>query len=159
MMNIYQVLDDLKIKYTKYIHQPVYTIAEAERYCSHIPGGKSKNLLLRNRKGNKHYLVVVRSDKKLDLEKLQDFLQESNLSFASEERLMKCLGLTPGSVSPFGLVNDLEKEVQVVIDSDLLGYDELQYHPNINTETLVLSVEDFKKFLAWTRNEIDFLEL
>ena len=158
-MNIYQVLDDLKIKYTKYIHQPVYTIAEAERYCSHIPGGKSKNLLLRNRKGNKHYLVVVRSDKKLDLEKLQDFLQESNLSFASEERLMKCLGLTPGSVSPFGLVNDLEKEVQVVIDSDLLGYDELQYHPNINTETLVLSVEDFKKFLAWTRNEIDFLEL
>ncbi|PIZ94963.1 MAG: prolyl-tRNA synthetase associated domain-containing protein [Candidatus Magasanikbacteria bacterium CG_4_10_14_0_2_um_filter_37_12] len=159
MMNIYQVLDDLKIKYTKYIHQPVYTIAEAERYCSHIPGGKSKNLLLRNRKGNKHYLVVVRSDKKLDLEKLQDFLQESNLSFASEERLMKCLGLTPGSVSPFGLVNDLEKEVQVVIDSDLLEYDELQYHPNINTETLVLSVEDFKKFLDWTGNEVNFLEL
>ena len=159
MSDIYQVLDNLNITYKKFDHLAVFTIPEAEKHCGHIPGGKSKNILLRNRKGDKHYLIVVKGNKRLNLEKLSGILNESKLSFASEKRLMKYLGLTPGAVSPFGLINDVEKEVGVIVDSDLLEYAELQYHPNINTSTLVLSSVDFKKFLENSGNKIDFIKL
>lgn len=159
MKDIYKILQDLKIQYEKYDHPTVYTVEEAAQYDIGINAGKSKNLFLRNAKGDTHYLVVMESVKRLDLKKLALLINESKLSFASHERLMKYLGLAPGSVSPFGLINDVDKSVRVIIDEDLFIHKKLAYHPNINTATLVITTEDFKKFLELTGNKIDYLRL
>lgn len=159
MKNIYDILDDLNIKYEKHDHPAVFTVEEAEHYDSEIEGGKSKNLFLRNNKGNKHYLLVAESRKKIDLKKLSSFLNEKRLSFASPERLKKYLGLTPGSVSPFGLINDSSKSIKVLVDKGLLKYKKLGYHPNVNTSTLVIKTNDLKRFLSWTGNTIVYVGL
>jgi Ala-tRNA(Pro) deacylase len=159
MHDIYKILDDLQISYEKYDHPAVFTVAEAALYDRGIDAGKSKNLFLRNVKGDTHYLVVMQADKRLDLQRLATLLNESKLSFASEERLVKYLGLTPGSVSPFGLINNADKSVNVIVDNDLLTYEKLAYHPNINTATLTIATEDLKKFLEWTENKVLYLHL
>lgn len=159
MEEIYKVLADLSIKYEKYDHPAVFTSEEADKYFD-VPGvAKSKNLFLRNKKGNRHILVVITDRKKTDLKKLAEYLGESKLSFASAERLMKYLGLTPGSVSPFGLINDSEKSVEVIVDTDLTDMNKVSFHPNINTSTLVISSEDFRRFLDSRGNSVTFLQL
>lgn len=157
-MDIYKVLDNLQIQYEKYEHPAVHTVDDTLEHYKGIEAGKCKNLFLRNAKGDAHYLVVMQADKRLDIKKLSKLLG-TKLSFASPERLMQYLGLTPGSVSPFGLIHNTDKSVKVIIDSGLLQYQKLGYHPNINTATLVITTEDFKKFLAWTGNKIDYVAL
>lgn len=159
MQDIYKILHELNIGYEKYEHPAVYTCEESEKHIGHLPGKKDKNLFLRNRKGDKHYLVSVRSDKRVDLKQLANLLGKSRLSFASPERLKKHLDLTPGSVTPFGLINDKLKSVEVIIDKDLITGDKIQFHPNTNTATIIVSSEDFKKFLNWTGNKVRFLQL
>jgi Ala-tRNA(Pro) deacylase len=159
MENIYRILENLDIPYQKYEHPAVYTVEEAEKYDHHIDAGKSKNLFLRNRKGNKHYLLVIQSNKRVDLKGLSGLLGESSIGFASAERLNRYLRLTPGAVSPFGLINDVDDQVHVLIDQDLLTYEKLAYHPNINTETLVIRSSDFKKYLDWTENTVSYIEI
>lgn len=159
MRDVYEVLDGLNIEYIKREHPAVFTCEEADEFYKDLDGGHSKNLFLRNRKGDKHYLVVIESSKTVDLKALERSLEESKLSFASEERLMKYLGLSKGSVSPFGLINDLENEVEVLIDEDLLKYDKLHYHPNVNTATLEINRDDFKRFLDNCGNFVRFLQI
>lgn len=159
MQDIYQLLNDLNISYEKYEHPAVYTVEEAQQYDRGIDAGKSKNLFLRNKKGDRHYLVVAESTRKVDISKLEELTGEKNLSFASPERLQKYLGVTPGSVSPFGLIHDADKSVQVLVDEGLLQYDKQAFHPNINTATLVISKDDFIKFLESTGNEVTYVSL
>jgi Ala-tRNA(Pro) deacylase len=159
MLDIYQVLQDLEIEYEKHEHLPVFTCEEAEKHIPHLPGGKDKNLFLRNKKGNKHYLVSVESHKRVDLKNLAKILEENNLGFASPKRLKKHLNLTPGSVTPFGLINDKNKEVEVIIDEDLMAHDRIQFHPNTNTATIIVKSKDFKKFLEWTGNKVRYVKL
>ena len=159
MPDIYQVLQDLHIPFEKHQHTAVHTVEQASEHYKDIDAGMSKNLFLRNAKGDTHYLVIIEGRKRLDLKKLAAALNERNLSFASQDRMLKYLGLTPGSVSPFGLINNTEKDVKVIVDADLLTYPKLSYHPNINTETLVISTNDLKKFLDWTGNSVTFLPL
>lgn len=159
MKDIYEILADLKISYIKHDHPAVFTCEEADQYYAKMPGGHSKNLFLRNKKGDKYYLVIVKSNKKVDIKKLGENLEDKKLAFASPERLKNVLDLTPGSVTPFGLINDENRQVVVVIDEDLWKYDTLNYHPNVNTATLGISREDFKKFLDWCGNEVRFMEL
>lgn len=154
MNDIYNVLEELKINYEKHEHPAVFTVEEAQKYDRGINAGKSKNLFLRNKKGDRHYLVIVEATRMVDLKKLAIITGESKLSFASAERLNDHLGVTPGSVSPFGLINDSDKTIQVVVDNGLLKYDKLAFHPNINTATLVISADDFKKFLDSTSNNV-----
>lgn len=159
MTKLYQILQDLNIQYVKYEHPALHTVEEAEKYYMGIDAGKSKSLFLRNKKGTTYYLVMIESTKRADLKKLSSLLDESSISFASPEKLTEYLGLKPGSVSPFGLINNLDKSVQVIVDKELLKYQKLSYHPNINTATLVIKTDDFEKFLAWTGNKINYLEL
>lgn len=154
MNKVFQVLDDLQIDYQLIDHPPVMTCEEADEFHKPEQGGRSKNLFLRNRKGDKHYLVIIESHKQVDLKSLATKLNESKLSFASKERLETHLKLKAGSVSPFGLINDEEHEVIVVLDEDLLKHDKLHYHPNVNTQTVVLSTEDLLRFLESTNNKI-----
>lgn len=154
---VYEVLEKLGISWTRHEHPPVYTVEEAKKHWAAIEGAHCKNLFLRNKKGNRHYLVILESRKNADLKKITWRLGEDRLSFSSPERLKLYLGLDPGSVSPFGLINDAGKGVQVVIDSDLQAAGWVNFHPNINTATIGLSFADFEKFLRWAGNKIIFL--
>ncbi|MBN1227217.1 MAG: prolyl-tRNA synthetase associated domain-containing protein [Deltaproteobacteria bacterium] len=156
---VYEYLDALSIVYQRYKHPAVYTVEQARKHRGSITGGQVKNLFLRNSKGKHHYLIVLEQSKKLDIKALQTRIGASKLSFASAKRLEKYLGVTPGSVSPFALINDLNHEVETYIDADLMDYEQLNFHPNVNTVTLTISSADFKKFLEHTGNDFYFLHL
>jgi Ala-tRNA(Pro) deacylase len=154
---VYEVLKTLGIPYTRHEHPPVFTVEQAEQYWTNIEGVHCKNLFLRNKKGNRHYLLIAETSKAVDLRRLNEKLGEDRLSFGSPERLMRLLALEPGSVSPFGLINDRQKEVIVVLDEDLKKAGRVNFHPNVNTATVGLSLQDFEKFLAWTGNTVRYL--
>lgn len=154
---VYDRLAELGIAYERHEHPPVPTVEVAERYWSGIEATHCKNLFLRNQKGNRHYLVILEHSKKADLRAVADQIGDGKLSFASPERLAKYLGLTPGSVSPFGLINDREHVVRVVLDRDLKSAARLSFHPNINTRTLVVSSADFERFLAACGNVVTYV--
>lgn len=154
---VYEVLDELDISYRRHEHPPVFTVEEAEKHWTEITGAHCKNLFLRNKKGNRHYLVILEAAKVADLKLLNKLLGEDRLSFASEKRLMKYLGLETGAVSAFGLINDTENHVKVVIDEDLKKSDGVNFHPNVNTATVGLSFPDFEKFLTWSGNTTRFI--
>lgn len=155
---VYAYLKDLDIDYVKHEHPPVYTVEEANQHWDAITGMHCKNLFLRDKKGRKHFLVVVESSKKVDIKALNEKLGE-RLSFASPERLLKHLSLEPGSVSPFGLIQNEDNAVRLLLDADIQSADEVNFHPNINTVTLTLKKDDFLKYLAVVGNEWSYLAL
>lgn len=163
--NIFDILSDLDIAHTVHDHEPFFTADQADAWMEkNMPdlfrkAGKSKNLFLCNENGNKHFLVILESRKRLDIAGLARFLNEKKLAFASEERLKEFLGLTPGAVSPFGLVNDVRNAVYVIIDSALTKFDTLLYHPNVNTATVEISCDDFFKFLRSAGNKVVITDL
>ena len=152
MQKIYDTLVQLHIPYQEHTHPAIFTSAEAAKYFEHIPGAHVKNLFLRNRNGNQHYLAVVLDHKKVDLKQLAKSLNESQLGFASPERLMKYLNVTPGSVSALGLIFDTAHHVNVLVDQDCAQYGSINLHPNDNTKTLTVGWSDFKKYLDWCGN-------
>jgi Ala-tRNA(Pro) deacylase len=145
---VYERLAELGIAYERHEHPPVATVEEASQHWAGIDATHCKNLFLRNQKGDRHYLLIVPHLKAVNLRAVAEQIGDGKLSFASPERLMKYLGLTPGSVSPFGLINDRHRVVRVVLDRDLKSAERLGFHPNINTRTLVIGNADFLKFLA-----------
>jgi Ala-tRNA(Pro) deacylase len=155
-IRVYEVLEKLGIAFTRYEHPPVFTVEQAERHWTGIKGAHCKNLFLRNKKGNRHYLVILDSSKQADLRKLNETLGEDRLSFGSPERLWRFLGLEPGSVSPFGLINDAGKDIVVIVDQDLKEAVQVNFHPNVNTATVGINAADFVKFLAWTGNRVRY---
>ena len=156
---VYAALDALGIRYERYEHQAVFTAEEAAVHWAPLAATKCKNLFLRNKKGNRHYLVILEISKAADLKQIVKFVGDDRLSFGSPERLMNELGLTPGSVSPFGLINDHDGSVRVLIDADLRGADRLIFHPNINTASVVVSWKDLEKFLASRKNPVNLVAI
>jgi len=151
-------LAELGIPSTRKEHPPVATVEEAAEHWADIDATHCKNLFLRNQKGSRHYLVVIERSKKADLRKVAEQIGDGKLSFGSPERLMTHLGLTPGSVSPFGLINDAAHSVRVVIDRDLKSAARLSFHPNINTATLTIAAADFQKFLEACGNPVQYVD-
>jgi Ala-tRNA(Pro) deacylase len=156
---VLEVLDELGIPYVRHEHPPVATVEEAEKHWGLLKGTHCKNLFLRNYKGNRHYLVIAPVTRGIDLKRLNAELGEDRLSFASAERLKRWLGVEPGSVSPFGLINDEARHVQVVCDQALRASRALGFHPNVNTATLEIALADFEKFLSCRGNAVRWLEL
>ena len=150
-------LRELAISYTRHEHPAAATVEEAEPHWAEIDATHCKNLFLRNQKGDRHYLVVLEASKKADLRAVADQIGDGKLSFASPERLMKHLGLTPGSVSPFGLINDQPHAVRVVLDRDLKAATRLSFHPNINTVTFTVATADFTRFLDACGNAVKYV--
>ena len=134
----------------RHAHPPVMTVEESERLVPTLPGAKTKNLFLRDRKGARHFLVTVPHDLAVDLNALGTALDVGRLSFASPERLLKHLGITPGSVSLLALVNDREETVEFVIDRALWEAPAVQAHPLVNDATMVIAHADLERFLAAT---------
>ncbi len=151
-------LESLGIVYTRIEHPAVYTVEQARSHWNDLAGAHCKNLFLRNKKGNHHYLVILEDSKSADLKALTRLLGEDRLSFASPQRLERFLGLEPGAVSPFGLINDSGKEVRVLIDQDLKGASIIYFHPNVNTATVGLSFADFERFLQHCGQDIRYFQ-
>jgi len=151
-------LAHLGIPFQRYEHPPVATAEEADVHWAGIDAMHCKNLFLRNQKGNRHYLVIVKHTKRVDLRAMANQIGDGKLSFSSPERLMTYLGVTPGSVSPFGLIHDRDHHVRVYLDRELKTPGLISFHPNINTSTLTLSFSDFERFLADCGNPIHYVD-
>jgi len=156
---VYKTLDELSIKYDIFEHPPVPTIKDALVHWKKIDCTHCKNLFFRNHKGNKHFLVVMEFSHQLNIKDLEKRLKQGKITFGSPKRLMKYMGLEPGSVSPFGLINDINNEVHVFIDENLKKSEKISFHPNINTRSLRLYWNDFVKYLDWTGNIVEFRKL
>ena len=152
--NVVARLRELGITYTRHEHPPVATVDEARQHWDRVDATHCKNLFLRNQKGNRHYLLVLMASKKADLEAVADQIGDGKLSFGSPERLMMHLGLTPGSVSPFGLINNRDHAVRLVLDRDLQAATRLSFHPNINTVTFTIAADDFARFIDACGNPV-----
>lgn len=140
-------------------HPPVMTLEESDRMVPPLPGCKTKNLFLRDKKGTRHFLVTVPARHHVDLAALSAVLGAGRLSFASPERLQRYLEITPGAVSLLALVNDREGLVEFVIDRTVWEGETVQAHPLVNTATLVLSHDDLEKFLTATGHEPRVVEI
>jgi Ala-tRNA(Pro) deacylase len=139
-----------RIEATRHEHAPVMTVAESERLVPPLPGAKTKNLFLRDKKGARHFLVTVPCDLAVDLDALALQLGAGRLGFASADRLMKHLGVTPGSVSVLALVNDAANAVELVVDRRLWEAEAVHAHPLVNTATMVIAHGELERFLAAT---------
>jgi len=144
---ILTLLDDLNVDYEYLTHAAAHTMADLADFDAQTNAVYMKNLFLRNANGKKHYLVVVKGDKRVDLKKLAKAIGATRLSFASDERLKKHLNLTQGHVGPFGLVYDTDNNVTTVLDKDIIGLPRISFHPNDNTATVIVSYDGLQRFL------------
>lgn len=156
---VFDFLQRQGIEYSFYEHPEAPTIEIASQYWRADGSKHCKNLFFRNHKGNRHYLVVFDSAQSLAIHDLEQRLKQGKLSFASEQRMERYLGLKPGSVSPFGLINDTENHVHLFLDENLLNYPSLSFHPNDNRATVVISQEMFAKYLKEVGNSFEYLTL
>jgi Ala-tRNA(Pro) deacylase len=156
---LYELFEQVSIQFEYHEHPPLATIEDAIIHWKNYNSGRCKNIFFRNHKGDRHYLVILEHLRHLSIHDLEKRLKQGKLTFASDKRLMKYLGLEPGSVSPFGLINDKAKLVHLFIDEKLKESDRLAFHPNINTASLVISRSDFLKFLEYTGNTYEFIKL
>ncbi|MBI2043793.1 prolyl-tRNA synthetase associated domain-containing protein [Candidatus Pacearchaeota archaeon] len=145
-MEIKEYLESLGIKFITHEHPAVYTVKEAENYFSNIKGIHSKNLFLKERKSKRFYMVIIPFNKNLDLIYFEGVTGDK-LKFANQDNLKEILNVSPGSVSPFNLINDSEKKTELIIDKEVWESEFAAFHPNINTETLELKRDDFHKFV------------
>lgn len=156
---VIQVLKELDISFELHEHPPVPTVEDALPYWNKIDASHCKNLFFRNHKGNRHYLVILKHEQQLKIRDLEQRLKQGKISFASPERMERYLGLSGGSVSVFGLLNDQENHVHLFLDEVLKSSERISFHPNENTSTLVISFDSFLKFLDWSGNSYEFLTL
>jgi Ala-tRNA(Pro) deacylase len=156
---VLQALENLEIEYEIHEHPPVPTVEEALPYWGQIDATHCKNLFFRNHKGNLHYLVILRHDRQLNIRDLEQRLKQGKISFASLQRMEKYLGLSGGSVSVFGLINDEENHTHLFLDAALQRAKKISFHPNENSATVVISFESFIKFLDWSGNSYEFIQL
>ncbi|MDR2139858.1 MAG: prolyl-tRNA synthetase associated domain-containing protein [Tannerella sp.] len=156
---LYQLLAELQIAFEYVEHPPAPTIEIAKQYWAGHDARHCKNLFFRNHKGNRHYLVILDCDCEMDIHGIEKQLHQGKLSFASEQRLMKYLGVTPGSVTPFGLIHDREHQVQVFLDRHLRDAERLSFHPCINTASLIISNAGFIRFMLHTQNRFEWMEV
>jgi Ala-tRNA(Pro) deacylase len=151
---VYEALASLGIPYVRYDHPPVFTVEEALVHWRGIAGSHCKNLFVRNKKGNRHYLIIAEHLKKVDIQAIAKMIHSDRLSFASDERLKRFLGVSSGEVSPFGLLQDEGRNVTVILDAGLQNVPLINFHPNVNTSTLTISYADLLKFLDRRGNRV-----
>lgn len=156
---LYALLEQLNIDFEYLEHPEAPTIEIAKQYWAGHKAQHCKNLFFRNHKGNQHYLVLLNCDQNMAIHDIEKQLHQGKLSFASELRLMKYLGVKPGSVTPFGLINDEEHHVIVFIDKTLQQAEKVSFHPCVNTASLIIKREDLVKFLDYCGNHYEWVEV
>tara|TARA_B110000438_G_scaffold285992_1_gene316731 strand:+ start:4188 stop:4706 length:519 start_codon:yes stop_codon:yes gene_type:complete len=144
--SLFARLTELKIETQTIDHPPAFTVEDGEAHVGHMAGVHVKNLFLCDAK-KKMWLVTVPWDRVIDLKALPGRISSKRLSFGSPERLLRTLGVTPGSVSPFCVINDPGQQVQIVLDSWMMEQGLINAHPLINTQTTAIRASDLLKFI------------
>ena len=145
--DLFSLLRSLGIETTTHEHPPVFTVEEAKAHCAHLPGGHCKSLFLKDKKGEL-FLLVALDWRPIELNAIAKRLGCARLSFGRPELLMAVLGVAPGSVTPFALINDKARRVDVVLDAGMMQERLLNYHPLANTATTAIRPDDLRRFIA-----------
>ena len=157
--DLFAYLDKLGIKTETFSHAPVFTVAQSRGVKATIPGGHSKNLFLKDRK-DRLFLVVARDETRIDLKRLHETIGASGrLSFGSADLLRETLAVEPGSVTPFALINDAGRRVSVILDAELMAFEQVNFHPLVNAMTTTIARGDLLAFLSATGHEPRVLRL
>jgi Ala-tRNA(Pro) deacylase len=156
--DLFARLEELGIATENHRHAPLFTVEESKRLRGDLPGGHCKSLFLKDKKGAL-WLVVTLEDRELDLKRLHKRIGSGRLSFARPELLWEVLGVRPGAVTPFGLINDAERRVRVVLDAAMLARKPLNYHPLENDATTAIAPEDLERFIAACGHEAVIVDL
>lgn len=158
---LFAYLDRLEIGHVTIEHEATFTVAEGQDLKAEMPGGHTKNLFMKDKDGT-IILISACADSRLKLNQLHKLIGTRRLSFASAELMEEVLGVTPGSVTGFALMNDTDGRVRFILDAALEGFEDVNFHPMVNTATTRISMTDFKRFVAATGHDltvIDFTEL
>ncbi len=155
---LFQRLAELNINASTTEHEAVFTVEQARALRGEIPGGHCKNLFLKDKKGAL-WLVVCLEDAVIDLKALPALIGAARISFGKAELLGEVLGVEPGSVTPFALINDTAHRVNVVLDAKMMQHDMVSYHPLINTATVTLAPDDLLTFISSCGHEPQIIEL
>ena len=156
--NLFEHLSHLGIKTETIEHPPAYTVEDAKASRGELSGAYSKNLFLKDKKAQL-WLVVCLEDRNLNMKDLKDQIGSAHLSFGKPDLLMEVLGVAPGSVSPFSLINDSELRVRLVLDKEMMAFDYLNFHPLENTSTTQISRGDLLKFIKSCGHRTDLTAL
>ena len=148
---LYKKLDNLSITYNTIEHEPFFTVEQARAFREKSDAGHTKNLFLKDDR-RQFWLIVAHADTAIPLRILAKNLPAKNLRFAQPELLMEVLGVIPGSVSPFALLNDIDQKVRVIIDQKLYSFDAVGFHPLRNTATTVINPRDLDRFIEQIGN-------
>ncbi len=144
--DLFALFDQLGIEHSTMEHPPFFTVEEARLWHDRIPGLHCKNLFIKDRKGG-IWLIVMPADKRADIGWLEKALGAPRFSFARPDVLLDVLALTPGSVTPFGLINDTQRRVTVVLDEEMLDSEWVNYHPLHNAASTTLRSADLVRFI------------
>ena len=156
--DLFSYLDSLGISHSTVTHEPLFTVQDRSAAVDALPGAHCKNLFLKD--DNKQFwLLVALQHTQIKLKPFGKSVGAPNLRFAKEDMLKKYLGVTPGAVTPFGLINDQEHAVRVVVDQEIFKHAVVNFHPLVNTATTTISADDFKKFLASIGNNVQIVDL
>lgn len=160
-VRVYDLLDELRITYERVDHEPANTMEACKEIDKILaPAVICKNLFLCNSQKTRFYLLMIREDKKFKTKDISKQINSSRLSFAPEEKMLEYLDITPGAVSVLGLMNDKEKQVQLLVDEDVLRSEYFGCHPCVNTSSLRVKTEDiFEKFLQAVNHEYITVQL
>lgn len=156
--DLFRRLHSLGVEVATHHHDAVFTVEESRHLRGLLPGWHSKNLFLRNKRGQE-WLVVCEEERSLDLKALGDLLGSGRLSFGSPDRLMESLGVRPGSVTPFAIINDGERRVTIVLDADMMKHGTLYFHPLVNTMTTAIEPAGLLGFIASCGHEPHIVDL
>jgi len=156
--DLFRFLEDLGIETSTVDHPAVFTVAESAKIERQIPGGHTKNLFLKDAKGIL-FLVIAEADTAVDLKALSKRAGAGRFSFGRAELLLDVLGVTPGSVTAFALMNDGLGRVRVIVDSRLMRHDQINCHPLENTATTTITRESLMRFIAETGHSAEIIDL
>ena len=156
--DLFAYLDKLAIAHSPEEHAAIFTVEEGRHLKASMPGGHTKNLFMKDKDGT-IVLISAWADSQLKLNQLHKLIGTRRLSFANADLMVDCLGVEPGSVTAFALMNDKDQRVRFIADAALMGFDTVNFHPLVNTATTAISREDFRRVVEATGHalmEVDF---
>lgn len=157
--DLFDFLTELDIEVETVTHPPLFTVADSQSLRGQIAGGHTKNLFLRDRK-DRHFLLTVEEDAEIDLKTVHHLIGASGkVSFGKPEKLLACLGVTPGAVTAFGVINDTDGEVTIILDEKLMRHEIINAHPLTNEATTSIARDDLLRFIEATGHQPHVLKL
>ena len=152
-------LNELGIPFQIVEHEPVLTTEQADRFIEGIESVRTKTMFLTNKRKRNFYLVIIDDAKRLDMDVFKEIVEENRIKMASAETLNDKMMLLPGTVSPFGLLNNRDKDIQVYFDQEIVSEERMCFHPNTNEKTIFVNTEDLFTFLIAIGYEPHVIEL